>query len=459
MKTFTTVVANLVIGPLVSALTFNTLEAQSVLEPSKTSFPSMQFGGQVRYRAELDGRFFNANAKPLFINMLRSSIHLRASLTEDISAFVQVQDSRNFGEEQDGAWRGTLDGMADNLDMHQAWILWNNFLAPGLSLKLGRMTFATNNERLVGVLDWHNVGRVYDGATLTYSTPDKWQIRAFGFVLGNDELLMTAAGRQNPQALTGIDLTIPGQQALNVFLYHDWIDRKNVRPLTFQGDTTTTRRFTGGLYVKNTIEGWDYEADAMYQFGSKQDVPTLGQLSSIQAYLLGVYIGRRFSVGNGQTATIGIGADMYSGDNLATPTISEGFDHLTTTIHKFYGYMDFLPFAILPVAGLRRAPAVTTYGLIDPYIRLTHQPDAKTELYVAGHYFLSERPIVLIGRSLNSLGMEIDATATYKISPLVSAQCGASVLLPGEAMRETNPSRGLGRDAAYWGYVMLTANF
>jgi len=150
---------------------------------------------------------------------------------------------------------------------------------------------------------------------------------------------------------------------------------------------------------------------------------------------------------------------MYSGDNLATPTISEGFDHLTTTIHKFYGYMDFLPFAILPVAGLRRAPAITTYGLIDPYIRLTHQPDAKTELYVAGHYFLSERPIVLIGRSLNSLGMEIDATATYKISPLVSAQCGASVLLPGEAMRETNPSRGLGRDAAYWGYVMLTANF
>ncbi|MFK0732893.1 MAG: hypothetical protein ACIWVG_17375, partial [Gloeotrichia echinulata HAB0833] len=179
----------------------------------------------------------------------------------------------------------------------------------------------------------------------------------------------------------------------------------------------------------------------------------------ISAYLLTGYLGKRFTSGS-QSASIGIGVDAYSGDNAATGNVSEGFNHLTTTIHKFYGYMDFFPFTVLPNAGLRRAPAVTNYGLIDPYLRITYAPDAKTDMYVAGHYFMAQQPVILPQNSTaRAIGIEFDATLTFKITPFLAAQFGASAFLPGEGMRETNASRGLGRDIGYWGYTMLTATF
>lgn len=385
-------------------------------DPTKPSYPNITLGGQIRYRAELDGRFFDIAQKPLFINMLRTQVHLKFALNEDITTFVKIQDSRNFGETQDGAWRGTLDGRADNLDFREAWLEWRNFLTSGLSVKLGRQMFATNNERLIGALDWHNIGRAYDGATLIYTTPEKIQARAFGFVLGNDELLMTSADRQNPQGIMGLDVSLPIQQAFNIYLYHDRYERK-LRQAAFvgMGDTASFQRFTAGLYLKNAIDGWEYEFEGAYQFGTRQDAPAIGQNAAIGGYLLTGYFGKRF-VNDSQSGSIGIGLDYYTGDNSSTSSVYEGFNHLTTTIHKFYGYMDFLPFTILPNTGLRRAPAITGYGLIDPYLRLTYSPDTKTDMYFAGHYFMAERNISLPqNRTATNLGIEFDATLNYKV--------------------------------------------
>jgi hypothetical protein len=459
---FSNKVCKAILVCLVLAIGSSALFAQITVpaqDPSKPSYPNITFNGQIRYRSELDGRFFDGTQKPLFINMLRSQVSLKFGLSENITALVRVQDSRNFGETQDAAWRGTLDGRADNLDFREAWLEWRNFLVSGLSLKLGRQIFATNNERLIGALEWHNVGRSYDGATLVYATPEKTQIRAFGFVLGNDELLMTSAERQNPQGIIGIDLTLALQQAFNIFLYHDRYERK-LRPAAFvvMGDSTSFQRTTAGLYLKNVVDGWEYEFEGAYQFGVKQDIPIAGQNSNISAYLLTGYMGKRFTTQSNQHASVGIGLDYYTGDNLASANVYEGFNHLTTTIHKFYGYMDFFPFAILPNAGLRRTPAITNYGLFDPYVRLTYAPDAQTDMYIAGHYFVSQQSIVLPqGRRAQNIGVELDATLNYKITSFLQAQCGWSVFIPNEVMRETNPTRGLGTDLGYWGYVMLTA--
>ena len=433
-------------------------------DPAKPSYPNVTLGGQIRYRAELDGRFFDLTRKPLFINLLRTQVHLKFALNEDITAFVKIQDSRNFGEELDGAWRGTLDGRADNLDVREAWLEWRNFLTRGLSLKLGRQMFATNNERLIGALDWHNVGRAYDGATLLYALPASITARAFGFVLGNDELLMTSAERQNPQGILGLDISFPLQQAFNVFLYHDRYERK-LRAAAFvgMGDSTSFQRITAGVYLKNVIDGWEYEFEGAYQFGVRQDVPTAGQNASIGAYLLTGYVGKRFvedkSEGFKQTGSIGVGLDYYTGDNPATASVYEGFNHLTTTIHKFYGYMDFFPFTILPNAGLRRAPTITNYGLIDPYLRLTYTPDAKTDFYLAGHYFLPQERQLPIATPDNHLGIEVDATMNYKITTFLQAQFGCSAFLPSRFTQTANSAQGLGRDASYWGYAMLTVTF
>lgn len=417
-----------------------------------TQASSFSFSSQIRYRGEIDGRFFNLDAKPLFFNLLRARFGATMIANEDVSAFIQIQHSQNFGENNEQAWNGTLDGMSKNLTFREAYLLWNNALIDHVTLKLGRMAFSTNSERLIGALEWHNIARMYDGAVIKYAPSNDVQIRGFGFVLGNNELMMTAASQQSPQALTGIDVTLPTMYNLNAYLYHD---RKNIQQTTaaFQNDAATFRRFTTGLFTQQYLKesSIEYELEFAYQFGTKDILPT--QSANIKAMMAAAYVGYKNS-----DWTAGVGFDYLTGEDASTTNTTERFNNLTFTIHKFYGYMDFFPFTVLPNNNTRQAPpAITANGLVSPYIKSTYKPNDKTSLYLAGHYFQSQQEVktqtgTLVG---NNLGIEIDAVIDHKVSQQLSAQLGASIFLPGETIKKTNTGI-LGDDISYWAYSMLT---
>jgi hypothetical protein len=433
--------------PFFIALLFTSHLALAAAPADTITYPQVKFSGQFRYRGELDGRFFNLDAKPLWFNLLRSRLAASVAINKTMSVFIQMQDARNFGESTSGVWRGTLDGSADNFDLHQGFFLWNDALVSNLALKLGRFSFGTNNERLLGALEWHNVGRSFDGALLTY-TVQKWQLRAFGFALGTRELLMTAAPLQVPSALAGGDLTLPFEKTkLNFYLYHD---RNNADQSA--GQPTNRRklsRYTLGGYWKGNYAWLETEFEGAYQLGSIGTPDT-----AIGAYMLTSYIGYKSN-----TATLGVGFDAYTGNNANSPQRFKSFDHLFTTIHKFYGYMDFFPFTVLPSGGVRQAIAPTNQGLLAPYIRATYQT-AKWNWYLTALYFRSEQPVQLAaGETSTELGAEVDAVMTYKIQSGVSVQFGVSGFFAGQAIRATNPPRGLGNDASYWAYTMLTIDF
>lgn len=422
----------------------------------QASVPQYSFSAQIRYRGEMDGRFFNYDAKPIFINLLRAQIGAKIIANDDISAFIQIQHSQNLGESNEAAWNGTLDGMSKNLNFRQAYLLWNNAIFEDLSLKLGRMSFLTNTERIIGALDWHNVGRMYDGAVLTYGKKETIQCRGFAFLLGTNELLMTAATAQSPQALTGLDITLPQQDNLNLYLYHDRKNSQQQASTAFQGDINTFRRFTGGVHAQHFFKenNIEYEAEFAYQFGEK-DNTTTNTSNSIKAMMGAAYIGYK-----NKESSIGIGFDYFTGENAGTTDSYERFNHITFTIHKFYGYMDFFPFTVSPNNGIRSAPAIFNSGLISPYLRATYKPNEKTTLYFSTHYFQAEQELFSAAEKFGkSLGMECDAVFDYKISPQLTAQLGASVFIPGEGLKSSNksvPSRNLGEDLSYWAYSMLT---
>lgn len=371
--------------------------------------------------------------------------------SDDISAFIQIQHSQNLGENNEQAWNGTLDGMSKNLTFREAYILWNNALIDHLSLKLGRMAFSTNSERLIGALEWHNIARMYDGAVIKYAPSDDIQIRGFGFILGNNELMMTAANQQSPQALSGFDVTLPKLYNLNAYLYHD---RKNTQQTTtaFQNDGAPFRRFTAGFFTQQYLKesSIEYELEYAYQFGTKDILPT--QSVDIKAMMAAVYIGYKNS-----DWTAGVGFDYLTGEDASTTNATERFNNLTFTIHKFYGYMDFFPFTVLPNNNIRQSPpAIAANGLVSPYIKSTYKPNDKTSLYLAGHYFLSQQEVrTQTGSFGNNLGIEIDAIIDHKVSQQLSAQLGASIFLPGETIKKTNTGI-LGDDISYWAYSMLT---
>ncbi|MFA7625943.1 MAG: alginate export family protein [Candidatus Kapaibacterium sp.] len=443
---------------MVAAIVFMTdISVQKLLSQNNKGInPEISIGGQIRYRGELDMRFFDMNAKPIFINMLRSRLNAEAIISPNVKAFIQFQDSRNFGEENGRAWRGTLDGSADNLDLHQAYIELNGIGIEDLSIRLGRMMFHTNSERIIGSLEWHNFGRSYDGAWASYKINEGWQTRAFAFLLGTEELLMTSAQQQIPKMVGGLDINFPYLPSGNVYVYYDMNDK--AIPGMAPGQESSLpklSRYTVGAFTKSDKPGFVWELEAALQTGTIDTLPSqrTNLQSDISAWMLSAYGGYK----NG-AFTIGGGIDVMTGDDPSTDAY-EGFDHLFITIHKFYGGMDFFPITVLPSHGIRPGIAGNNSGLIMPNIKGEWIPDERWKFDAVIMMFSTMESYNVNNDEYKDLGTEIDLIASCNITKGVSAQFGSSVFFPGKILKETNESRGLGTDPAFWAYTMLTVNF
>lgn len=438
---------------IVFALGLCTATAQQSA-PAVPEKAEVTFAGQVRYRGEIDGRFFDMNSRPLWIHLLRAQFTAKAALGSDVTSQITLQHSQNFGEGTEAAWNGSLDGVAKNFTLRHAWIQWNNALTRDLSLKIGRMSFALNSERLIGALDWHNVGRLYDGAVLTYGAVGATTVRAFGFVPGSNELLMTSGLPQSPQGLYGADITLPSVP-LNLYCYHD---RKNAHisgRAAFLNDTSTFRRFTAGAFSQKYFkdDSFEYEAEFAWQFGDRDPGQTIG------AMMAAVYAGYK-----SQEFSAGVGFDYFTGNDAATADKYERFNHLYFTIHKFYGYMDFFPFAVLPNNNARQAPAqIANAGLVSPWVRGNYKTGEKSSVMLTAMMMRSEQALTVNGGDAgNNLGIELDAVADFALHTGLTAQIGASVFLPGQTLKDVNtanPARNLGTDPAYWAYSTLMYAF
>ncbi|MCK5406977.1 MAG: hypothetical protein KAJ37_05970, partial [Candidatus Krumholzibacteria bacterium] len=77
-----------------------------------------EVSAQVRHRFEASNRDFDSGTAVNTYNQLRSRLGVGFKPSENISAFIQLQDARIMGEES-----STLtDGSADRFDMHQGYI-------------------------------------------------------------------------------------------------------------------------------------------------------------------------------------------------------------------------------------------------------------------------------------------------------------------------------------------------
>ncbi|GAB1430932.1 hypothetical protein MASR2M18_17660 [Ignavibacteria bacterium] len=426
---------------------FQAAQAQSI---GTTSYPEVTFSGTVRYRSELDGRFFDFNARPLHYDLLRTQIGATVKFSKDILLVTKLQDARNFGEEDATQARGTLDGTAKNFGLREGYVLWNNFLTEGLSVKFGRMIFGTNNMRIIGSLEWNNIGRSYDGNIIAYKAAEKTQIRAFAFKLGNDELYMTQAKAQQSQTLFGADIDLPWQDKLNLYCYYD----RNATPLLRGPDAGAAQltRGTTGFYIKNATGDFEYEIEASHQLGSCKTTDSTAR-ADINANVAAAFVSYKAQ----KDLSVGIGCDFYTGNDKNTPEENESFEHLFITGHQFYGFMDFFPSASMPTTGQRKSPEFTGAGLIMPYLKSTYIYDEKLSFQIWAMMFNAQLPIA--GTTSKNIGAEIDINAYYKFQKNVKFEAGFGTFLPGEATKTTNPSVGMGTDPSYWGYVMFTLDW
>lgn len=368
-------------------------------------------GGQVRPRFEF--REPVGGTMDSFTSM-RLRIQARATLDRNVTAFVQVQDVRLWGEETN-----TLgDFNADNIDLHQGYADFNMIGGAPIALRMGRQEVSFGGQRLIGAVAWTQQARSFDGLRLSL-TPKNGRIDLIGFRTAE------TTGGTNPAdaALFGAHGVISAMQnaSLDLYAFYNYI-----------GGGTDTDQATVGFRYAADRPGWLYRFESSYQAGKRG-----GQ--DVSAFLIGARLGRKIK----DRGVVSIWYDYLSGDDNPGDGKIKVFDTLFATNHKFYGLYDL--FLNIPVhtAGL---------GLQDIALKTSAKLHRDFTLNLDLHSFLLAKQG---GQASRHLGEEVDLTATYRYTGGVSLTGGIALVIKDDALA------GIGRlnQHAGWGYMMTSVSF
>ncbi len=383
--------------------------------------------GDIRVRSEVDARTSGAGTD--HATLLRTRVGVLATLAPTAGAFIQLSDSRAFGEELNHL----TDASADRFDLHQAYGEW----APvgTLRLRAGRQELAFADERLIGPVGWANVNRAFDGVRATLTRP-RVTLDLFAAVLDEQAALVPTGldPRQNGGA--GSDRVMAGAWAAGrVFDLFVIVDRNAA-----EGAVTQINRATFGGYLRRTMGPLSTRGTFAWQAGHQTGAN--GQRQDLAAFLASA--AATYGFRGDLQPSVGIQVDYLSGDDSPGDQRYRAFNTLYATNHPFYGLMDlFLSF-----------PAQTGgLGFVDLVARGSVVPHSWT-VRADGHRFRLAR---MAPGGSHTIGTELDLTAARRVTRGFDVQLGYSLFSP-SAAGQVAPF-GLGSDRLHWGYVQATMQF
>lgn len=392
-----------------------------------------KIGGQIQLRTELDGRDFSNKTYPPIFTSLRSRLFVEKNISDKFNFYVEVQDSRVFGEE------ASLTANSKNIDLHQGYVWFKNFVTAPISVQAGRFEMSYGTERFIGALGWNYVGRSFDGARVRFGKENKTDLFAITtknsvpyIASGNPGNYPYPSGADSSSSLYGLWSNIKPDEknTFDIFGYYE-INRKKS-----DGTNNDISRTTLGVNHKGNYDKFSTVFEGAYQFGKVNSL-------DVAAYLLSLQINYGSKVFKGS-----FGADVLSGNAATDYANNNTFATPFATNHKFYGYMDY--FLNIPVD-------TKNLGLNDFYLTLNYNPEnIPLNTSLAGHYFMSNKKS---SGDENSFGQEFDLTIKYQFLKEVAVTWGGSIFLPGDLMkRNFYTANGSRDDAAFWSYIMITTN-
>lgn len=292
----------------------------------------IDISGQIRVRSEADSRSFDTSTTNGTYTLMRTRVNLAAEASGNTSAFVQFQDSRTMGgANQSGAWQSGKLNDGRNVDLHQAYINIDRLWIEGLGIKAGRFEFTMGNQRVLGSVGWHNVGRTWEGGLHWYETKS---FKVTAFVLKAQEEMETQG------VLANRDFNIYGgllefdNLPLEVFgIYEMDNDTLYSEPDSSVLAGNKLGRWTLGWYYQRDYNDLDFEFNFAYQLGSQLDTV------DISAMMFTGEVGYNFQCK--RKTRIAFGIDYTSGDDDPTDNDHKAYNNLYYTGHKFRGFMDY----------------------------------------------------------------------------------------------------------------------
>jgi hypothetical protein len=393
----------------------------SLFLPNVTLFSqeTIKINGQIRYRYELAENNFDGDSKPNNSNLLRTRIGLSYMPTSKFSTFFQLQDSRIMGEEN-----STLDGSAKQFDMHQAYMNIDSIFQVPLALQIGRYEVSYSNQRLIGAVGWHNIGRSLDGGTLSYRS-GLGPIDLFSFQI-NEDLMAGNTGDIYFHGIWG-NFKICEQLKTDLFI----LARREI-------GTKRLNEQTLGATISGQFGNLSGVVEAAYQIGrldSSRDISASLVAVNLTYALPDVVL----------KPSILAGIDYLSGDDNTDDGTYKVFNTLYATNHKFYGIMDYFLNIPIHTGG---------YGLTDINAGVSANLCEKSKIIMRYHRFMSSKKYLLPDSSQGStFGDEIDLIVNYRYNKILKIEAGGGLFIPGEIFKATR-----GKDNGLFVYLSVLAN-
>jgi len=299
---------------------------------TRTGSVWVSFGGQFRERFENWNQFnFGAPAAAVHNDsFLYSRLMLHADLHIGTHVRVFVQEKNSFSTHR-ALVGGQRSNDVDELDLQNGFVDVKLSIAESsrLTLRAGRQELSFGRERFVGVSDWSNVRRTWDGfsgnlemgkSNLIFFWARPVKVAKYGF------------NRPDPATqFYGVHLNrklAPGWGTVEVY----WYGLDN-RLATYNGTTGGENRHTLGGHQVNQIgkTAFDYDLGGSIQVGSVGSQSILAHGIVTQ---LGYTMRKRWS-----TPRVYLGYDYASGDRQNGGKVGT-FNLLFPTAHGTLGYAD-----------------------------------------------------------------------------------------------------------------------
>ena len=321
-------------------------------------------GGQMRPRYEILNDFDMNQNIPDNNNMvyMRTRLNFDFDITKNVSARIELQDNRRWGDFRDGpagvtgpnAPRLVVGSNSSNLSdvgditLREGYIyitdIWNHW-----DVKAGRQAIIKGDERVFGDLDWHSFGGItHDAEIVTFRPTENqsWDFIAIAVAEGDN--LPTAGGNATNNAdqdayLYSIygDIKVPFLTRFQPYVVYQDYDSgiagilipQTVRAenIAFGSNNDDYHAVTYGLLLSGEFaDRWDWNFEGNYQTGD------FGVMS-LSAHMIHGKLG--FETRLKHWDKIAVSYDIYSGDENGTDADMNTYQPIFPSFHEHIGRM------------------------------------------------------------------------------------------------------------------------
>ncbi|MHC4607143.1 MAG: alginate export family protein [Planctomycetota bacterium] len=408
---------------------------------------SLTIGGQLRLRGEwrdpADYRIPGTFGRPAaddeddstdFV-LQRTRLRLDAELIDEISATLEFQDSRIWGEE------ASIAADTEGVDLRQGYLQFHDFSEHPLTVRAGRMALPNfGDKRLVGVLDWHNVSRSVDGVCGVYE-PEDWNVQ--GLVANIREAAVFGGDADDDFVFAALHATYLGLDGHEVdgYLLH-----RNLSDDVFTNEAGTEtgdqKDFTLGARLEGEMDSFAYTAEAAFQFGERAE-------DDVRAWAVAVTA--KYSFDMDWKPRVGAEIALASGDDDPADGDVGTFDAVFPFGHLFHGHMDLV--------GWRNLRAGKLWVSVHPRAWVSLHADFHTFRLAEDRdawYAASGQPVRrdATGQADEDLGHEVDLYAKWKLWDRAAFWAGYSHFFPGDFVEDTGFDESMD-----WLFVQVTVDF